>query len=240
MQPTNPAHIHRNILQIKSRIKALNIAAYKPYSNYLYVGNLDTSSGHDILFELKRIIPFGKQYIMFSSYCIIEFNTIEEAFTECNHHKDVKMNDRKLLLNVLKMKQVDQFLLKPSANMIDNNNNNNEKEEKKQESDSISTISSSEEMTNNNINNIIDLNTMSKVFIGNLPYQASEIDIHALVEKFGSIMEIIILRRQDGTSRGAGFVKFYSPNDAIKCVNALNNVSYGNRTLNLKLEKSYK
>ena len=93
MQPTNPAHIHRNILQIKSRIKALNIAAYKPYSNYLYVGNLDTSSGHDILFELKRIIPFGKQYIMFSSYCIIEFNTIEEAFTECNHHKDVKMND---------------------------------------------------------------------------------------------------------------------------------------------------
>ena len=117
--PTNPSTIHRNILAIESRINALNIAALKPYSPYLYVGNIDSSLGSKVLPELIRLIPFGKRYLMYSSYSVIEFNTNTEALEECNALQNLNLYGRKLILNVLRNEQVNQFLLPPLED-IDN------------------------------------------------------------------------------------------------------------------------
>lgn len=246
LQPTNSSSIHRNILQIKSRIQALNFAAYKLYSPYMYVGNLDTALGHNLLPELKRLIPFGKRYIMFKSYCIIEFNTNVEALTECNTLNSLQLNGRILILNVLLNNQIDQFLT--ATKIVESVHNENgssttqnlpqqQIEQDKEtprtfDTDSISTISlDSTSVEQNN-------QMMSKVFIGNFPYETKEIDLHNLVKWFGPIWEIVVLRRKDGSSCGAGFIKFHNSNDAEKCVNVLNHTSFNGRKLNLKLEKS--
>ncbi len=213
----------------------------------MYVGNLDTALGHNLLPELKRLIPFGKRYIMFKSYCIIEFNTNVEALTECNTLNSLQLNGRILILNVLLNSQIDQFLT--ATTIVESSQNENscgtaqnlpqqqieqgQDNAREFDADSTSTISSDATSVDQNSQ------MMSKVFIGNFPYETKEIDIHNLVKSFGSIWEIVVLRRKDGSSCGAGFIKFFNPNDAEKCVNALNQSSYHGRKLNLKLEKSY-
>lgn len=75
--------------------------------------------------------------------------------------------------------------------------------------------------------------------MGNFPYDTSEVDLQLLVQPFGRVNEIIVLRHQDGRSRGAGFIKFAMPRDASRCVDALDQQMYKGRKLNLKLEKSF-
>ena len=143
--PTNPSTIHRNILAIESRINALNIAALKPYSPYLYVGNIDSSLGSQVLPELIRLIPFGKRYLMYSSYSVIEFNTNKEALEECNALQNLNLYGRKLILNVLRNEQVNQFLLPPLED-VDNSGKQNQETKLQRdntpetESDSINTV----------------------------------------------------------------------------------------------------
>ena len=77
------------------------------------------------------------------------------------------------------------------------------------------------------------------MFIGNFPYDTSEVDLQLLVQPFGRVNEIIVLRHQDGRSRGAGFIKFALSCNAARCVGALDQQMYKGRKLNLKLEKSF-
>ena len=141
--------------------------------------------------------------------------------------------------------QIDQFLTattiietaqNENGSSITQNRSQQEKEQRQDnpctfDTESISTISSNATSVEQNIQ------MMSKVFIGNFPYETKEIDLHNLVKLFGPIWEIVVLRRKDGSSCGAGFIKFHNSNDARKCVNALNHTSYNGRKLNLKLEK---
>lgn len=250
IQPTNPSAIHRNIMQINARIHALNVAAYRPYSSYLYVGNLDTSMGHTLLPELMRLIPFGKNYYMFKSYSVVEFNSNVEALEKCNSSQNLTLSGRKLITNVLLVKQINQFLLKPRTDdnaseaqhlFIENQHDNSTND-----TDSVSTVpvdngfdAAADNTLNADPSSTHTDNSMSKVFIGNFPYDTKEVDLHSLVTSYGPTLEIIILRRQDGSSRGAGFIKFCNHGDAANCVKALDQQLYGGRKLNLKLEKSF-
>ena len=73
---------------------------------------------------------------------------------------------------------------------------------------------------------------MSKrIYVGNLPFTASENDVRELFEDHGDVQEVdLIMDRQTGRPRGFGFVEM--PNeDADKAIQALNGASMEGRNL---------
>lgn len=50
---------------------------------------------------------------------------------------------------------------------------------------------------------------MSKLYVGNLPYRASEADVESLFSQFGSVVNVILIKDRDtGRPKGFGFVEF--------------------------------
>ena len=72
---------------------------------------------------------------------------------------------------------------------------------------------------------------MTKLFIGNLPFSATEQSVRALFEPHGTIESLALINdRETGRPRGFGFIEM-SNADASKAMQALNGKDFEGRAL---------
>ena len=72
---------------------------------------------------------------------------------------------------------------------------------------------------------------MTKLFIGNLPFSATEQSVRALFEPHGTIESLALINdRETGQPRGFGFIEM-SNADASKAMQALNGKDFEGRAL---------
>jgi RNA recognition motif-containing protein len=72
---------------------------------------------------------------------------------------------------------------------------------------------------------------MTKIYVGNLPFTATEADVRTLFGQYGTVESLsLITDRDTGRPRGFGFVEM--PNaDAARAIQALNGKEMNGRTL---------
>ena len=72
----------------------------------------------------------------------------------------------------------------------------------------------------------------TKLYVGNLPYEATEADLQALFESAGPVSSINIIRdRATGQARGFAFVEMSDTEGARKAISDLDKHQYGGRNL---------
>lgn len=72
---------------------------------------------------------------------------------------------------------------------------------------------------------------MSKIYVGNLPFTASEADVRALFAQHGTVESVSLpTDRETGRPRGFGFVEM-SQADASRAIQNLNGYSMNGRAL---------
>jgi len=72
----------------------------------------------------------------------------------------------------------------------------------------------------------------SKIYVGGLPYSATEQELNTLFGAHGSVQSArIIMDKFTGKSKGFGFVEMASAEEAQKAIAALNGTQMGGRTL---------
>jgi len=82
-----------------------------------------------------------------------------------------------------------------------------------------------------------DIDRMTSLRVGNLPFSATAEDMPPLFEKFGDIGDIYFpLERGTGRSRGFAFVRYYDKRDAEDAVDSLNGRTYDGRDLRITLD----
>lgn len=74
---------------------------------------------------------------------------------------------------------------------------------------------------------------MTKLYVGNLPFTATEDSIRALFAEHGVVESLsLITDRETGSPRGFGFVEMASA-DAARATQALNGADFGGRALRI-------
>lgn len=75
---------------------------------------------------------------------------------------------------------------------------------------------------------------MKKLFVGNLPFSATEEEVRSLFSEFGEVQGVIIPTDRDtGKPRGFAFVQMAVDEDAEKAIAAVNGRNMGGRALNV-------
>ncbi len=78
----------------------------------------------------------------------------------------------------------------------------------------------------------------SKLFVGGLPYAATEQELTELFGQHGAVSSAqIVTDKFTGQSRGFGFVEMASPAEAQAAINALNGSQFGGRSLTVNEAK---
>lgn len=78
---------------------------------------------------------------------------------------------------------------------------------------------------------------MKKIFVGNLPFSATEAEIRELFEAHGTVHSVkLITHRDTGRPRGFGFVEMDEA-EATQAMEALNNTDFGGRNLHVDLAR---
>ena len=78
----------------------------------------------------------------------------------------------------------------------------------------------------------------TKLYVGNLPYETTESDLHALFEAAGQVSTINIVRdRTTGQARGFAFVEMSDAESAQRAINELDKQQYGGRSLTVNEAK---
>jgi RNA recognition motif-containing protein len=78
----------------------------------------------------------------------------------------------------------------------------------------------------------------AKLFVGNLPFKATQEEIGDLFSQHGSVTEVqLMMDRVTGRPRGFGFVTMGSPEEAQKAVTALHGLNFGGRDLTVNLAR---
>jgi RNA recognition motif-containing protein len=78
----------------------------------------------------------------------------------------------------------------------------------------------------------------SKIYVGGLPYSATEQELNSLFAAHGNVESArVITDKFTGQSRGFGFVEMASGEDASKAISALNGTQMGGRTLTVNEAK---
>ncbi|KAH6854432.1 hypothetical protein B0I37DRAFT_30387 [Chaetomium sp. MPI-CAGE-AT-0009] len=73
---------------------------------------------------------------------------------------------------------------------------------------------------------------MSKLFIGGLAWHTEEVTLRQKFEEFGMVEEAVVVKDRDtGRSRGFGFVRYTNEEDAVKAIEAMNNVDFDGRQI---------
>lgn len=77
---------------------------------------------------------------------------------------------------------------------------------------------------------------MKKIFVGNLPWKATEEELKKLFEAFGSVTSVkIVLDQYTGKSKGFGFVEMEESDAAEAAIKELNEKPFLDRTLRVSL-----
>lgn len=77
-----------------------------------------------------------------------------------------------------------------------------------------------------------DMNT--KMYVGNLPFNATEDDMRTLFSDYGTVTDIHLpMDRESGRPRGFAFVTMDSPTAMNEAIRALNEKDFGGRNLNV-------
>ena len=72
-----------------------------------------------------------------------------------------------------------------------------------------------------------------KLYVGNLPFDATEEDIRQLFEQHGAVHDVALITDRDtGRPRGFGFVEM-DDEQANAAMSALNGIDFGGRNLNV-------
>jgi RNA recognition motif-containing protein len=72
---------------------------------------------------------------------------------------------------------------------------------------------------------------MAKLYVGNLPFTATEDSVRALFASHGTVESLsLVTDRDSGQPRGFGFIEM-SNADAARAIQALNGKDFGGRTL---------
>ncbi len=81
---------------------------------------------------------------------------------------------------------------------------------------------------------------MKKLFIGNIPFQATETELESWFAQqgFSPTAVAIVHHRLTGDSRGFGFADFATPDEAQQAVDSLNGGDYQGRRLMLSVARS--
>ena len=75
---------------------------------------------------------------------------------------------------------------------------------------------------------------MKNIFVGNLPFSATEDEIRQLFEAHGAVQRVsIMMDRDTGRSRGFAFVEMPDDEAGETAIQAINGVSLGGRALNV-------
>jgi RNA recognition motif-containing protein len=72
---------------------------------------------------------------------------------------------------------------------------------------------------------------MTKLYVGNLPFSASEETLRAMFTEYGTVQSLALVNdRETGTPRGFGFVEM-SSDDAVKAMQGLDGKDFGGRQM---------
>ena len=72
----------------------------------------------------------------------------------------------------------------------------------------------------------------NKLYVGNLPYQVRDDDLHQAFSAFGQVNSAkVMMERDTGRSKGFGFVEMGSDAEAQSAVEGMNGQSLGGRSL---------
>ena len=78
----------------------------------------------------------------------------------------------------------------------------------------------------------------TKLYVGNLPYEATETDLQTLFETSGQVTSINLVRdRATGQARGFAFVEMSDTDGARKAISDLDRHQYGGRSLTVNEAK---
>ena len=78
----------------------------------------------------------------------------------------------------------------------------------------------------------------SKIYVGGLPYSATEQELNSLFAAHGNVESArVITDKFTGQSRGFGFVEMSSGEEASRAISALNGTQMGGRTLTVNEAK---
>lgn len=73
---------------------------------------------------------------------------------------------------------------------------------------------------------------MSKLFIGGLAWHTTDATLREKFEQFGEIEEAVVVKDRDtGRSRGFGFVRYTSEDNALAAIDAMNNKEFDGREI---------
>ncbi len=74
--------------------------------------------------------------------------------------------------------------------------------------------------------------TSTRLFVGNIPYSATEEDLRDLFARSGAVASVRVITDFDtGRSKGYAFVEMTTADDAEKAIRELNNASLSGRTI---------
>ncbi|MFC1573136.1 RNA recognition motif domain-containing protein [Candidatus Eisenbacteria bacterium] len=78
----------------------------------------------------------------------------------------------------------------------------------------------------------------SKLYVGNLPFEVTEDDLHELFTAHGAVTSAnVITDRETGRARGFGFVEMEQADDAQKAIQSLDGQEFKGRNLKVNLAK---
>ncbi len=78
----------------------------------------------------------------------------------------------------------------------------------------------------------------NKLFVGNLPYTATEEELKEAFTAAGTVVSVkIIMDRDTGRSKGFGFVEMSSEPEAGTAVEKLNNADYAGRPITVSIAR---
>ena len=77
-----------------------------------------------------------------------------------------------------------------------------------------------------------------KLFIGNLPFQVSDMDLKELFQEYGEVSSAkVVVDRRTGRSRGFGFIEMSSDESAEHAIEGLNGAEVKGRPINVGLAR---
>ena len=78
----------------------------------------------------------------------------------------------------------------------------------------------------------------SKLYVGNLPYSATEEELSALFSEAGTVTSAAIIKdRESGRSKGFAFIEMSNADEAQKAISMLNGRNMGGRDLRVSIAR---